>query len=157
MRIINCKHRITIYIILFLFFLQNCSLKESNKSHGINFLENREKILVINKTNQNDVINLIGNPHTISLSDENTWVYFERTLAKGKLVKLGQDVLKKNNVLELKFDKYGVLKSKNIYTKEDMKKVRYSKSTTENNVSQQSFVGKFLSSVKQKMYGKRKF
>ena len=38
-----------------------------------------------------------------------------------------------------------------------MKKVRYSKSTTENNVSQQSFVGKFLSSVKQKMYGKRKF
>ena len=40
---------------------------------------------------------------------------------------------------------------------ENDKKVRYSKSTTENNVSQQSFVGKFLSSVKQKMYGKRKF
>ena len=114
----------------FLFFLQNCSLKESNKSHGINFLENREKILVINKTNQNDVINLIGNPHTISLSDKNTWVYFERTLAKGKLVKLGQDVL--NNVLELKFDKYDTCsKVKKIYTKQDMKKVRYSKSTTE--------------------------
>ena len=28
---------------------------------------------------------------------------------------------------------------------------------TDNTVSQQSFVGKFLSSVKQKMYGKRKF
>ena len=28
---------------------------------------------------------------------------------------------------------------------------------TENNVSQQSFVGKFLSSIRQKMYGKRKF
>ena len=140
-----------------LIFLQNCSLKEPNKSHGINFLENREKILVVNKTNQNDVIKLIGNPHTISISDKNTWVYFERTISKGKLVKLGQEVLKKNNVLELKFDKYGILKSKKIYTKDDMKKVKYSTSTTENNVTQQSFVGKFLSSVKQKMYGKRKF
>ena len=140
-----------------LIFLQNCSLKEPNKSHGINFLENREKILVVNKTNQNDVIKLIGNPHTISISDKNTWVYFERTISKGKLVKLGQEVLKKNNVLELKFDKYGILKSKKIYTKDDMKKVKYSTSTTENNVTQQSFVGKFLSSLKQKMYGKRKF
>ena len=157
MRIINSKHFNIIYIIFFLIFLQNCSLKESNKSHGINFLENREKILVINKTNQNDVIKLIGNPHTISINDKNTWVYFERTISKGKLVKLGRDVLKKNNVLELKFDKYGVLKNKKIYTKKDMKKVKYSKSSTENNVSQQSFVGKFLSSVKQKMYGKRKF
>jgi len=157
MRFINSKHNYLIYIIIFLFFLQNCSFKEPNKSHGINFLENREKILVINKTNQNDVIKLIGNPHTISLSDKNTWVYFERTLSKGKLVKLGQNVLKKNNVLELKFDKYGVLKNKKIYTKKDMKKVKYSKASTENNVSQQSVVGKFLSSVKQKMYGKRKF
>ena len=157
MRFINSKHSNIIYIIFFLIFLQNCSLKEPNKSHGINFLENREKILVVNKTNQNDVIKLIGNPHTISISDKNTWVYFERTISKGKLVKLGQEVLKKNNVLELKFDKYGILKNKKIYTKDDMKKVKYSTSTTENNVTQQSFVGKFLSSVKQKMYGKRKF
>ena len=157
MRFINSKHSNIIYIIFLLIFLQNCSLKEPNKSHGINFLENREKILVVNKTNQNDVIKLIGNPHTISISDKNTWVYFERTISKGKLVKLGQEVLKKNNVLELKFDKYGILKSKKIYTKDDMKKVKYSTSTTENNVTQQSFVGKFLSSVKQKMYGKRKF
>ena len=157
MRIIYSKHCNIIYIILFFIFLQNCSLKESNKSHGINFLENREKILTVNKTNQNDVIKLIGNPHTVSITDKNTWVYFERTISKGKLVKLGQNVLKKNNVLELKFDKYGVLKNKKIYTKEDMKKVKYSKLKTENNVSQQSFVGKFLSSVKQKMYGKKKF
>ena len=157
MRFINSKHSNIIYIIFLLIFLQNCSLKEPNKSHGINFLENREKILVVNKTNQNDVIKLIGNPHTISISDKNTWVYFERTISKGKLVKLGQEVLKKNNVLELKFDKYGILKNKKIYTKDDMKKVKYSTSTTENNVTQQSFVGKFLSSVKQKMYGKRKF
>jgi len=146
-----------IYIIFFFLFLQNCSIKEPNKSHGINFLENREKILIVDKTNQNDVVKLIGNPHTVSLTDKNTWIYFERTISKGKLIKLGQNVLKKNNVLELKFDKYGVLKNKIIYTKNNMKEVKYSKSETVNNVSQQSFVGKFLGSVRQKMYGKRKF
>ncbi len=103
------------------------------------------------------MIKLIGNSHSTSIQDENTWIYFERTITKGKLIKLGQNVLKKNNVLELKFDKYGILKEKKIYSKEDMKKVKYLKKETENNISQQSFVEKFLSSVKQKMYGKRKF
>ena len=111
--------------------------------------------MIINKTNQNDVINLIGNPHTTSINDKNTWIYFERTITRGKLIKLGQNVLKSNNVLELKFDKYGVLKTKNIYNKEDMKKVKFSNKKTSNSVSKKSFVNKFLSSVKQKMYGNR--
>jgi hypothetical protein len=38
-----------------------------------------------------------------------------------------------------------------------MEKVTYSKEETENNITQPSFVEKFLSSIKQKMYGKRKF
>jgi hypothetical protein len=36
-----------------------------------------------------------------------------------------------------------------------MNKVAYSKKETDNNVSQQSFVTKFLSSVRQKMYGRK--
>ncbi|MDC0418883.1 outer membrane protein assembly factor BamE [Pelagibacteraceae bacterium] len=151
------KHYKIFYIIFFSLLLNNCQIKANNKSHGINFLENREKVLVVGKTNKNDVIKLIGNSHSTSIQDENTWIYFERTITKGKLIKLGQNVLKKNNVLELKFDKYGILKEKKIYSKENMKKVKYLKKETENNISQQSFVEKFLSSVKQKMYGKRKF
>ena len=108
--------------------LNNCQLNEPNKIHGVNFLENREKALILGKTNKNDVI------------------------------KLGQNVLKENKVLELKFDKFGILITKKIHNKNDMNKVKYSKKETENNVSQQSFVGKFLSSVRQKMYGRgRKF
>jgi hypothetical protein len=38
-----------------------------------------------------------------------------------------------------------------------MNKIAYTKKKTTNNISQKSFVGKFLSSVKQKMYGKQKF
>jgi hypothetical protein len=36
-----------------------------------------------------------------------------------------------------------------------MQKVNYTKKKTENNVTKKSVVGKFLSSVKQKMYGQR--
>ena len=130
-------------------------MQEPNKAHGINFLENREKTLIVGKTNQNDVIKLIGNPHSKSIKNNNTWIYFERTITRGKLVKLGQNVLKTNNVLELKFDKYGVLIAKKILNKDNMNKIAFSKKDTENDISQPSFVGKFLSSVKEKMYGRR--
>ena len=36
-----------------------------------------------------------------------------------------------------------------------MNKVKYLEKETENNIRQDSFVGKFLSSIKQKMYGQR--
>ena len=34
--------------------------------------------------------------------------------------------LKENNVLVLKFDKYGILKKKNFYDKNDIKKIKFS-------------------------------
>ena len=151
------KHYKKLYIILFLFVLNNCQLKEANKPHGINFLDNREKVLIVGKTNKNDVVKLIGNPHSTSIISENTWIYFERTITRGKLIKLGQNVLKENNVLELRFNKYGILNSKKIYNKKNMNEVKYSKNQTENDITKKSFVGKFLSSIRQKMYGKRKF
>ena len=101
-------------------------MQEPKKVHGINFLENREKVLIVNKTNKNDVVALIGKPHLTSITYPNKWIYFQRTITKGKLHKLGQNVLKENNVLELDFDKYGVLKDKKLYKKEDMNKVDFS-------------------------------
>ena len=157
MSIIYSKHKIIFYIIFFSFFLNKCQLNEPKKSHGINFLENREKVLVLAKTNKNDVIKLIGNPHLTSIKGENSWIYFERTISRGKLIRLGQNVLKKNNILELKFDKYGVLRSKKLYKKEDMKKVTYTSKKTQNNIKQKTSLEKFLASIKQKMYGKRQF
>ena len=147
-----------IYIItLLLIFLSNCQLKNARNNHGINFLENREKVLLVSKSNKNDVIKLIGRPHTKSIMlGDDRWIYFERSITRGKLVKLGQNVLKINNILELTFDKYGVLKEKNLFTKEDMNKVKFSTAFTDNNIRSTSFVNKFLSSLKAKMYGNRK-
>ena len=151
------KHIKIFILFLFLFTLENCQLKDTKKSHGINFLENREKVLVVNKSNQNDVIKIIGKPHTVSIKDENTWIYFERAIGKGKILKLGQNVLRSNNILELKFNKYGILSAKQLFKKEDMNRVKYSTKITKNEVSQRGFVDKFLSSIRQKMYGKKKF
>ena len=156
MSFVHGRHYKALYIIIFSFFLNNCQLKEPDKHHGINFLENREKVLMLGKTNKNDVIKLIGNPHSTSISEDSTWLYFERTITRGKLIRLGQNVLKKNNILELKFDKYGILNSKKIYNKSNMETVKYSDKETKNNISQGSFVGKFLSGIKQKMYQKKR-
>lgn len=99
----------------------------------------------------------MGFPHAKSLNDSNTWYYFERTLQKGKMHKLGQNILKENNVLVLSFNSAGILEKKDIKTKEDMKKLRFTKENTENIKVKRSFVNRFLGSIRQKMYGKRKF
>ena len=143
-------------IIILVFLLANCQLQESKNLHGINYLENRKNILTVNKSNKNDVVKLLGNPHSKSINNENRWFYFERMISKGELHKLGRNILKKNNILEIEFDKYDVIVSKKIYTKDDMKKIKVSKKRTENTVSERSFLNSFLSSLKQKMYRTKK-
>ncbi|MDC0903670.1 outer membrane protein assembly factor BamE [Pelagibacteraceae bacterium] len=141
-------------ILFFLFFiLIGCQLQDPNKNHGIIFLENRAAKLVVLQTNKNDVLKIIGNPHTKSIENDDIWIYIERTLTKGKYHKLGKHVLKTNNALVLEFDKYGILENKKFYNKDDIKKVSFSKDTTENEMTKKSFVESFLNSVKEKMYG----
>ena len=118
-------------------------------------MENRYEKLVVNKTNMNDTIKIVGIPHTKSISEKKTWIYIERVLSKGSYHKLGQNVLKKNNVLVLTFNKYGILEEKNIYDKEKLANLKFTKQITENNLSQKSFIEEFLQSLKTKMYGNR--
>ena len=143
-----------ISLILFL-ILTACKLQEPDKNHGIVFLENRSNQLFIKKSNRNDVLNLLGNPHSVSYNDDNTWIYIERTLSKGEYHKLGQNILKTNNVLILEFDKFGILKTKNLLNKDDIKKINFSKKITQNEITKRSFVQNLLQSIKQKMYGNR--
>ncbi len=138
---------------MILFSLIGCKLQEPSKNHGIIFLENRSEKLFVNKTNQNDVIKIVGNPHWKSINNEFEWVYIERVVVKGEFHKLGQNVLKTNNVLVLNFDKYGVLKKKAFFNKDDIKKLDFSEDKTDNQLSQKSFIEKFLNSIKAKMYG----
>ena len=119
-------HKVYIIFIVSIFLL-NCQLQEPSKNHGIVFLENRANKLTINKNNKNDVLNIIGQPHSKSINNEDKWIYIERILTKGEYHKLGQNVLKANNILILEFDKYGILKTKELLKKEDIKKLSFSK------------------------------
>ena len=143
-----------IHIIIF-FILISCKLQEPYKNHGILHLKKRSDLLVVNKSNTNDVLNIIGHPHTVSLENENEWFFVERVLSKGDFHKLGQNVLEKNNILVLKFDKYGILVEKNLLGKDDKNKVSFSMDETENERTQKSFVEKFLTSLRSKMYGSK--
>ncbi len=147
------NHKILIFFFLILY---NCQLQEPNNNHGILFLENRSNKLIINKTNANDVINILGQPHSKSVDNVNQWIYIERTLSKGKLHKLGQNVLKTSNVLLLSFNKYGVLEEKKLINKSNLNDVEISKDDTENNLAQKSFIQKFLNSVRTRMYSNSK-
>ena len=147
------KNHIKILLIIFFNIVIGCKLQEPLKTHGIIYLENRSNEIKLDISNKNDVITIMGQPQ-IKNDDEETWIYIERILSKGKYHKLGQHVIKENNVLVLNFDKYGVLKNKTFYTKEDINKISFSKKNTENELSQKSFVEKFLESMKQKMYRK---
>jgi len=151
-----CKHFKKWLIILVSLILVNCQLKEPSKNHGILFLKNRSDKLVINQTNKNDTIKIIGYPHSKSIADKEQWFYFERILTKGEFLKLGQNVLKENNILILNFDKYGVLKSKKFLNKNDKEDIKFSQKITKNEITQKSFVEKFLYSLKTKMYGNKK-
>ena len=145
------------HIFLFIIFiiLNGCQLQDPNKNHGILFLENRADKLVLKKTNKNDVIKILGNPHSKSIDNNDRWLYLERVLTKGELHKLGQNILLDNNVLVLDFDKFGILSNKKLLTKEDKEDIKFSELKTENRLTEKSFVESFLSSIKSKMYRNR--
>ena len=150
------NHLLKNIAIFFLFiFIYSCQLKEPIKSHGIMYLENRSKKLNVNISNKNDVIKIFGQPHIKDEDNDETWIYFERLLSKGKFHKLGQHVLRENNVLVLYFNKYGIISEKRFIAKNEMNKLKFSDKTTENELSKKSFVEKFLNSVKSKMYGNK--
>ena len=155
MSFIKKFHNNILYLLVFIILI-SCKLQEPLKTHGIIFLENRSQKLVLNKSNKNDVIKIMGRPHIKEDEINQSWIYLERILSKGKYHKLGRHILKENNVLVLNFDKYGVLKNKQFLKKEDLKKLEFSQKITENELTQKSFVQKFLQSVKQKMYSNQR-
>ena len=143
-------------ILIIIIFISACQRNEVIKTHGIAYLDKREKLIVVNKSNKNDTIKVLGYPATRGMTDNNLWIYIERTNVRGKTYKLGKNYLKKNNVLILEFDKYGVVNKKEFYNKESMQEVNFAKDITANDARKENFVYGFLSSIRQKMESKRK-
>ena len=59
-----------LYIFLILITVTNCSPKKVVKHHGVPFLEKKQDSLVLNESNKNDIIKILGEPSTTSLFDK---------------------------------------------------------------------------------------
>ena len=132
-------------------FISNCSLNKVIKHHGVHYLDIKEKQLVINQTNKNDILKILGPPSTKGMFDNNVYIYIERKTSSSKLRKLGKKKLLINNVLIVEIDNKGILVSKEFLNKEKINKINFSESTTDKNYSKRSFVYGFLSSMRQKI------
>ena len=141
--------------ILYIFFISlivtNCSFKKVVKHHGVPFLEKKQNLLIINKTNKNDIKKILGNPSTTSKFDNDIWIYIERKQTQSELKNLGKMKIYKNDVLVLEIDSYGILKKKEFYNQNDMQNIKIVKATTEAGFKRNSFVYDFMSSMRQKI------
>ena len=140
-----------LYIIFLSLIVANCSFKKVTKHHGVPFLEKKQSSLIINKTNKNDIMKILGNPSTKSKFDNDVWIYIERKQTQSKLTNLGRMKIYKNDVLVLEIDKYGILKKKDFYNKEDMNKIKIAENTTKTGNRKNTFVYNFMSSMRQKI------
>ena len=142
-------------LVIVLYFITACQQKEVSSSHGIAYLEKREKLIVVNKSNKNDTVYVLGLPATKGMTNDNLWIYIERTIVRGKLLKFGRNYLKKNNVLVLEFDNYGILARKEFYNKKNMNEIKFAKNVTNNEILKENFIYSFLSSIRQKMQSRQ--
>ena len=140
-----------LYIFFIFLILSNCSFKPVVKHHGVPSLEKKEKSLIINKTNKNDIVKILGSPSTTSKFDNDVWIYIERKQTQSRLKNLGKMKIFKNDVLVLEIDDYGILNKKEFYNKDDMKNIKISEATTQSGFKKSSFIYEFLSSMRQKI------
>ena len=122
-------------------------------------LEEKQAKLIIQKSNKNDIQQILGPPSTKSTFDNDLWIYIEREITNERLIKLGKEKLLTNNVLILEISTQGQLMNKQFYDMNDMNEIKLSSLKTENKYGKKSFVYDFLSSMRQKIndpLGKRK-
>ena len=147
-----------LYLIIFL-LISNCVPNKVVKHHGVHFLDKKQEKLILNSTNVNDILFLLGPPSTKSTFDTDIFIYIERKSANQSIFKFGKEKIIVNNVLVLEINYKGLLVNKDFYDINKMNKLTFTKKNTEKTYSKKSFVYDFLSSMRQKIndpLGKRK-
>ena len=140
-----------LYLVFFSLIVTNCSFRPVVKHHGVPFLEKKQKNLVVNETNKNDIKEILGNPSTKSKFDNDVWIYIERKQTQSHLRKFGKMVIFKNDILVLELDNYGILKKKKFYNQKDMKNLKVTEATTESGFKKNRFIYEIMSSMRQKI------
>ena len=139
-----------IILFFFLLLITNCSSIKVSNNHGFSSLDDKFEKIIINKTNKNDILKIIGPPSSISDFNKNKWFYIQRMKQNQSLFKLGIKKIKKNNILIIEFDNRGILVDKNILDLNNMNDIRYVKNITEKEFKQNNTLFKVFSSLREK-------
>jgi outer membrane protein assembly factor BamE (lipoprotein component of BamABCDE complex) len=140
-----------IILLIIFVFVANCKFDKIVNSHGVHYLDKKQKELIVQFSNKNDIIQLLGPPATKSKFNNDLWIYIERKKTRTTLLKFGKKKIFANNVLLLEIDNKGLLAKKDFFDINDMKKINFSDDITQNTNSKKSFVYDFLSSMRQRM------
>jgi outer membrane protein assembly factor BamE (lipoprotein component of BamABCDE complex) len=144
-------------LLIFLFLIvSNCSLNKVVKHHGVHFLDKKQQKLIVDKTNKNDLMTILGPPSTKSTFDNDLWIYIERKTEGSSILKFGRQKMTTNNVLIIEIDNKGLLTKKDFFNINHLKDYKFTENTTEVTYSKKTFVYDFLSSMRQKIDNPRK-
>ena len=139
-----------IYILIFIFII-NCSGNKVSNYHGVKKLEIKYSQIIVNKSNKNDILKIIGPPSSISDFNENKWFYIERLKSNQSLLKLGTQKIKINNILLVELDNKGILIDKKLLNIENMNDLKYLEDTTTKDFKNNNFMFNLLSSLREKI------
>lgn len=114
-------------------------------------MEKKQEKLIVNISNSNDIIKLLGPASTKSTFDNDVWIYIERVKSSSKVLRLGKKDLIENNVLILEINNKGVLAQKIFIDKEKMNNLEFSSDMIEMSGTKRSFIYDFLSTLRKKM------
>ena len=138
------------FIITFIFIL-SCSTNKVKNNHGVLSLNNKFNKIVVEKSNSNDILNLLGPPSTKSSFDTNIWIYIERKKTNQSIFKLGKQRIEKNNVLVLELDNKGILSKKKLYNLDNMNDYKFVEKATKKDFSKNSYFYDVFSSLRDKI------
>ena len=140
-----------ILLLLIVFFITACSSNKVSKNHGFISLESKLDNIAINKSNKNDIIEIIGHPSSISKFNSNKWFYIERKQTNQSLFKLGLKKISKNNILVIEFNNKGLVKNKKLVNINDMNEITYVKKITTKEFEQNNTIYNIFSSLREKV------
>ncbi len=120
--------------------------------HGVSNLKGKILLIKTNKSNKNDIIRILG-PVPVIDKNENRWAYFE---VRGTKTKYGKNNIYVNDYTEIYFDKYGVVQKIELYTLDDMKKIKFAKQKTRSMGVKDTFTKNLLNSTRKRMENARK-
>tara|TARA_B100000242_G_scaffold293691_1_gene272622 strand:- start:209 stop:679 length:471 start_codon:yes stop_codon:yes gene_type:complete len=137
-----------LFFISLFFLISNCSFDLVDDHHGVFNLNKKEKKLIVQESNVNDILSIFGEPSTKSTFDNDVWIYIERKISNTHF--FGKRKIIINNVMVLEIDDKGILTKKDFYDIKDMKNIKFDTARSES-LKKRNFIYNFLSSVRQRI------